>query len=65
MAIATYEDTTGFAPADCRFFALDPDVYDGAAEGTIAGCYGEGATEADAVDDYWRRHADIMEKRNG
>jgi hypothetical protein len=49
MKIRTEEDTTGFAPRDCRYSAVDDDTYDGAEDSRNRATVGYGATPDAAV----------------
>jgi hypothetical protein len=51
MNIVVHEDTTGFAPRDCRFTAVDDDTYDGAEDSRNRATVGYGATPAAAIAD--------------
>jgi hypothetical protein len=51
MNIVVHEDTTGFAPRDCRFTAVDDDVWDGAEDSRNRATVGYGATPAAAIAD--------------
>jgi hypothetical protein len=44
MNIVVTEDTSGWAPRDCRFTAVDDDTWDGAEDGRNRGMVGYGAT---------------------
>jgi hypothetical protein len=54
MKIVAHEDTTGFAPRDCRWQAVDDDTYDGAEDNPHRGMIGFGRTEAEAIADLER-----------
>jgi hypothetical protein len=54
MKIIAHEDTTGFAPRDCRWQAVDDDAYDGAEDSPRRGMIGFGRTEAEAIADLER-----------
>ena len=51
MNIVVHEDTTGFAPRDCRFTAVDTDTWDGAEDSRNRSTVGYGATPAAAIAD--------------
>jgi hypothetical protein len=51
MKIVVHEDNTGFAPADCRFTAIDDDSYDGAEDSRNRSTIGYGATPEEAAAD--------------
>ena len=51
MNIVVTEDTSGWAPRDCRFTAVDEDVWDGAEDSRTRGMVGYGATPAAAIAD--------------
>jgi hypothetical protein len=51
MNIQTEEDTTGYAPRDCRYSAIDSDTYDGAEDSRNRSTVGYGATPAAAIAD--------------
>jgi hypothetical protein len=51
MKIVAHEDTTGFAPRDCRWQAVDCDADD---DGPAHGMIGFGRTEAEAIADLER-----------
>jgi hypothetical protein len=53
MKIVAHEDTTGFAPRDCRWQAVDTDTYD-AEDNPRRGLIGFGRTEAEAIADLER-----------
>ena len=51
MKIVTEADTTGHAPRDCRYSAVDADTYDGAEDSRTRSTVGYGATPAAAIAD--------------
>jgi hypothetical protein len=51
MNIVTEADTTGYAPRDCRYSAVDDDTYDGAPDSRNRSTVGYGATPAAAIAD--------------
>lgn len=51
MDIRAFADTTGFAPRDSRYYAIDYDTYDGAEDSSNRSTVGHGATEAEAIAD--------------
>jgi hypothetical protein len=61
MNIRVEEDTSGFAPRDCRFTAVDDDTWDGAEDSRNRHYIGFGATAAEAVADLQRLLAEVAE----
>jgi hypothetical protein len=61
MKIVVHEDNTGFAPADCRFYAIDDDTYDGAEDSSNRNHVGYGRTEAEAISDLLRLLDELAE----
>lgn len=51
MRIVVREDNTGYAPATCRFTAIDDDTYDGVEDSPNRSTIGVGATPREAVVD--------------
>ncbi len=60
MKIVTEVDTTGYAPRDCRYSAVDSDTYDGAEDSRNRSCIGYGATPAAAIADLMALLADEL-----
>jgi hypothetical protein len=60
MNIQTEEDTTGYAPRDCRYSAIDSDTYDGAEDSRNRSTVGYGATPAAAIADLMALLADDL-----
>lgn len=60
MNIVTEADTTGYAPRDCRYSAIDSDTYDGATDSRNRGMVGYGATPAAAIADLMALLADDL-----
>jgi hypothetical protein len=60
VRIAVHEDTTGFAPRDCRYSATDDDTYDGAPDSRNRATVGYGATPAAAIADLLELLADNL-----
>ena len=58
MNIVTEADTTGYAPRDCRYSAVDSDTYDGAPDSRTRSTVGYGSTPAAAVADLMALLAD-------
>jgi len=67
VTIRAYPDLSGAVPADCAFYAIDEDTYDGAPDaGPIARAIGFGATPEDAIADLRRlldEYLDAMDPR--
>jgi hypothetical protein len=51
MNIVVHEDTSGWAPRDCRYSAVDDDTWDGAPDSRNRSTVGYGATPAAAIAD--------------
>jgi hypothetical protein len=51
MRIVVHEDNPGFAPVDCRFYAIDDETYDGAEDSSNRNQVGYGCTGAAAIAD--------------
>jgi hypothetical protein len=60
MNIVTEADTTGYAPRDCRYSAIDSDTYDGAPDSRNRATIGYGATPAAAIADLMALLADEL-----
>jgi hypothetical protein len=60
MNIQVEPDTTGHAPRDCRYSAIDSDTYDGAADSRNRSTIGYGATPAAAIADLMALLADEL-----
>ena len=58
MNIVTEADTTGFAPRDCRYSAVDSDTYDGAPDSRTRSTIGYGPTPDAAIADLMALLAD-------
>lgn len=56
MKIVAHPDLTGYAPPNERWSAFDDDTYDGTPDAGPQ-IVGYGATEAEAIADYWREFA--------
>ncbi len=54
MLIKSYPDLTGAAPADCAYYAIDSDTYDGAEDSHTRNHVGWGATPDEAIADLRR-----------
>jgi hypothetical protein len=61
MNIRTEADTTGYAPRDCRYSAIDSETYDGAPDSRNRWHVGYGATPAEAEADLRRLLDEIAE----
>jgi hypothetical protein len=61
MNIIVHEDTTGFAPRDCRFTAHDDDSWDGAEDSRNRHYIGFGATPEAAIADLQRLLMEVAE----
>ena len=61
MNIVTEADTTGHAPRDCRYSAIDDDTCDGAPDSRNRWHVGYGATPAEAEADLRRLLDEIAE----
>ena len=51
MNITVEADTTGYAPRDCRYSAVDADTYDGAPDSRTRSTIGYGGTPEAAIAD--------------
>ena len=60
MNIDVEADTTGHAPRDCRYSAIDSDTYDGAEDSRTRATIGYGATPEAAVADLMALLADEL-----
>jgi hypothetical protein len=58
MNIQVEADTTGYAPRDCRYSAVDSDTWDGAPDSRTRSTVGYGATPAAAIADLMALLAD-------
>ena len=60
MNIQVEADTTGYAPRDCRYSAIDAETYDGAPDSRTRSTIGYGPTPAAAVADLMALLADEL-----
>ena len=60
MNIVTEADTTGYAPRDCRYSAVDDDTWDGAPDSRNRSTIGYGPTPAAAIADLMALLADEL-----